>query len=595
MAYAGLPPASFTNNLTNVQLIDDISGSFNGSTQTFALTSNSAPFHAVSARSLLVTLGGITQKPQVDYTVDGSNITFTTAPVSGLTFAARNIYGLNYLNNVNDGVITPAKLSTGALTWNTGGTVTVSGDLNVTGSFNSGTQGLFWGDNEPANFGDGNDLKIYHSGVNSFIRDQGTGSLFIEGTDLTLRAADSTTRYLVANETNGDVSLFYGNLVKLATTSTGINVTGTLKVNDIASLDSTTLSLGLEGGANGFINTQESLYVNIDSNNDETGKRFEIRHGATDASGTQLLTVLDSGNVGIGTDNPGYLLELSRYGTADLVLKNTRNTSGGPCDGSFSSLDQYVEIGTITQHPLRLKTGNTPKLTINTDGHVIIGDTTASSWSSPSKALEIASTSNNVTYKNSLFSYGDNFHITNNSYYDTAWKYVNDGFSGVLSLSPTSLIYRTAVSGLADGSITWVNKFVVDESGNVGIGVSGTIGYKLEVNGSFAATTKSFIIPHPSKENYKLRYACLEGPENSVYVRGRTKDNIIELPDYWVDLVHEESITVNLTPIGNKRIWIEEINSNKVYINSEDTIDCFYTVFAERKDVEQLIVEIEEN
>ena len=163
MAYAGLPPALFTNNLTNVQLIDDISGSFNGSTQTFALTSNSAPFHAVSARSLLVTLGGITQKPQVDYTVDGANITFTTPPVSGLTFAARNIYGLNYLNNVNDGVITPAKLSTGAPTWNTGGTVTVSGDLNVTGSFNSGTQGLFWGDNEPANFGNDNDLKIFHN------------------------------------------------------------------------------------------------------------------------------------------------------------------------------------------------------------------------------------------------------------------------------------------------------------------------------------------------------------------------------------------------------------------------------------------------
>jgi hypothetical protein len=304
---------------------------------------------------------------------------------------------------------------------------------------------------------------------------------------------------------------------------------------------------------------------------------------------------LTNGNFGIGTTNPGYLLELSRYGNAEIVLKNTRNTSGGPCDSSFSSLDQYAEIGTITQHPLRLKTGNTPKLTINTDGHVIIGATTASSWSSPSKALEIASTSNNVTYKNSLFSYGDNFHITNNSYYDNAWKYVNDGFSGALSLSPTSLIYRTAVSGLADGSITWVNKFVVDSSGNVGIGVSGTIGYKLEVNGSFAATTKSFIIPHPSKENYKLRYACLEGPENSVYVRGRTKDNVIELPDYWVDLVHEESITVNLTPIGNKRIWIEEINNNKVYINSEDTIDCFYTVFAERKDVEQLVVEIEEN
>jgi hypothetical protein len=135
---------------------------------------------------------------------------------------------------------------------------------------------------------------------------------------------------------------------------------------------------------------------------------------------------------------------------------------------------------------------------------------------------------------------------------------------------------------------------IITTAGDVGIGITNP-GYKLEVNGSFAATTKSFVIPHPSKPNYQLRYACLEGPENSVYVRGRTQENVIELPDYWVDLVHEDSITVSITPVGNKRIWIEEINSNKVYINSEDTIDCHYIVFAERKDVEKLVVEIEEN
>jgi hypothetical protein len=38
--------------------------------------------------------------------------------------------------------------------------------------------------------------------------------------------------------------------------------------------------------------------------------------------------------------------------------------------------------------------------------------------------------------------------------------------------------------------------------------------YKLQVNGSFAATTKSFVIDHPTKPNKKLRYASLEGPEN---------------------------------------------------------------------------------
>ena len=57
-------------------------------------------------------------------------------------------------------------------------------------------------------------------------------------------------------------------------------------------------------------------------------------------------------------------------------------------------------------------------------------------------------------------------------------------------------------------------------------------GFNLEVGGSFAATTKSFVIDHPTKENHSLRYACLEGPENSVYVRGKTSNSVIELPDY---------------------------------------------------------------
>ena len=134
----------------------------------------------------------------------------------------------------------------------------------------------------------------------------------------------------------------------------------------------------------------------------------------------------------------------------------------------------------------------------------------------------------------------------------------------------------------------------VTTGGNVGIATTNPQ-YTLHVVGSFAATTKSFVIDHPTKPNYKLRYASLEGAENGVYVRGRTTENIIELPEYWTELVDKNSITVNLTPIGDNRVWIEEINNNKVYIDSNSDIDCFYTVFAERKDVEKLIVEIEGN
>ena len=122
----------------------------------------------------------------------------------------------------------------------------------------------------------------------------------------------------------------------------------------------------------------------------------------------------------------------------------------------------------------------------------------------------------------------------------------------------------------------------------------------MRVNGTFAATSKAFVIDHPTKENHDLVYASLEGPENSVYVRGKTSNigigttnSVINLPDYWVGLVHDDSITVNLTPIGNKRVWVESINNNSVTVGSDDSTEYFYTIFAERKDIDKLTVEVE--
>ena len=81
----------------------------------------------------------------------------------------------------------------------------------------------------------------------------------------------------------------------------------------------------------------------------------------------------------------------------------------------------------------------------------------------------------------------------------------------------------------------------------------------------------------------------LEGPEHGVYLRGFTTQNVIELPDYWVGLVHENSITVQLTPVGKASIYyLEKIEDNKIHIGSnEESINVSYFVQAERKDVEK--------
>ena len=142
-------------------------------------------------------------------------------------------------------------------------------------------------------------------------------------------------------------------------------------------------------------------------------------------------------------------------------------------------------------------------------------------------------------------------------------------------------------------------------SGSVDCGNKGRLAARFGIADSIP---KPFDLKHPTKgEGHRLRYACIEGPEAGVYYRGRLKEsNVIQLPYYWKDLVHSDSITVQLQPIGsNQNLVIQEFN-NEFIIIAEDstntdlitdlsTIDCFYHVYGERIDVNPLIVEYEGN
>lgn len=113
---------------------------------------------------------------------------------------------------------------------------------------------------------------------------------------------------------------------------------------------------------------------------------------------------------------------------------------------------------------------------------------------------------------------------------------------------------------------------------------------------NLSGVTKYFNIEHPTKEDKRLVHACLEGPENGVYVRGRlTNSNIIELPEYWTGLVDPETITVTLTQIGySQDLIVEKIEWGKRVIirsGSGSNIDCYYTINGTRKDVPPLQVE----
>jgi len=111
------------------------------------------------------------------------------------------------------------------------------------------------------------------------------------------------------------------------------------------------------------------------------------------------------------------------------------------------------------------------------------------------------------------------------------------------------------------------------------------------------AKTKNFVIPHPDKNGKKLVYACLEGPENSVYIRGRLNNtNVIDLPQVWKKLVDESTITVSLTPIGaHQDLMVKRVQDNQVVVQAKPglPINCYYHIFAERKDIPKLVTEID--
>lgn len=233
----------------------------------------------------------------------------------------------------------------------------------------------------------------------------------------------------------------------------------------------------------------------------------------------------------------------------------------------------------------------------------LVGTTTgAISLASEPKRIEVNSTSASAitseSHNDLLAIQGGNgadeyYHLTESQFNDFVGKTYVDGSlnskydkAGGTITGNVDITGTTTVAG--DVSIS-SNVFVADGSITVTNG-------NVDITGDLTATTKSFVIDHPTKKNAKLKYGNLEGPEHGVYHRGRITDtDTIELPEYWSELTREESVSVHLTPIGKPDIlYVKAVEKNKVIVGKKGrgTIDCYYTVYGERKDIDKLKTEI---
>lgn len=378
----------------------------------------------------------------------------------------------------------------------------------------------------------------------------------------------------------------------------GVNLSSILKLGDISGDNYSDVlhysgTAGVDylgfpnqhGNALAIINqqgsTNEALIIGDTDNGTGTGVLFGIGHssdaGATWSKRLELLgtgsfkrdgnLIWDAGNDGAASGLDADLLD-GQHGSYYLDWTNVTNkpdpqitvTLSGDVTGSASTTLTDLANGTISV--ATTIAANSVALGTDTTGNYVAGLTAGTDISIAGTAGEGWSpTVNNTSTLSSVTS------------------------RGATTATAISLTNTTESNSSSTGALT--------VSGGVGVAKN------LYVGQTLYATAKSFLIDHPTKDGMKLRHGSLEGPENGVYVRGRTKNHIIELPEYWTKLIDPDSITVQLTPIGShQKLYVQKIENNKVYIENDvlstDVIDCFYYIMAERIDIEKMEVEIEE-
>jgi hypothetical protein len=212
-------------------------------------------------------------------------------------------------------------------------------------TWSASNEDLNFADNVKATFGASDDLQIYHDGSNSYIEDAGAGVLFIKGTGgVYLRGKDSDEdlgRFLE----NGAVDLYYDGSSKLATTSTGIDVTGTATMDGL-SLDNAqyinfknssnvlTRSLGINGANTFYIGGIDAdigdiLFVDGGTTRASFANGGDISFYEDTGTTAKLFWDASAESLGIGTSSPDKILHIKTAvnNTAFVRIESTATDS----------------------------------------------------------------------------------------------------------------------------------------------------------------------------------------------------------------------------------------------------------------------------
>ena len=330
---------------------------------------------------------------------------------------------------------------------------------------------MSFGDNDKAIFGAGSDLQIYHDGSGSYVDDQGTGGLIMRGTNLFLRS--STNENYIGCIADGTVTLYYDQNPKLATTATGVDVTGTVTATEFNIGEFATSTNVLQSNTGG---TGARLRASVSSaafptfsfsDDDNTG----VFHPTADAlafstAGAEAMRITADGSVGIGTSSPSVDLHLAS-GFPAIKLDNTdaggdawRIASGDTGSGFAGKLQIYNEDTAVVA------------MVLDASGNVGIGT------AAPTQKLDVSGNARLVgsdPYLQAL--------RTSDFYYG---QLSAEGFSAFTNANaPAPITFKTATT----------ERMRITADGNVGIGTAAP-DTKLQIGGggSLGAVTNKQVL-----------------------------------------------------------------------------------------------------
>ena len=438
----------YVDGTANLDAVDIDGGNIDGTT-IGASTAAAGTFTTATA-----TTGNITTVNAT--TVDTTNIEVTNIKAKDGT-ASATIADSTGVMTVASSVLTTTDINGGTIDGTTiGGTTpaAITG-TTITGTSFVTTGDMTFGDNDKAIFGVSGDLQIYHDPINgSYVSDQGVGSLNLLGSTY-IRIKDATDSNTAAEfNPTGASAFYYNNAQKLATTNTGIAVTG----------DAT------------FADNGKAIFG--------AGSDLQIYHSG---SGNSVISEAGSGNLLILAD------ELQVLNAANTEAKATFNTDGAVnlyYDGSpklattstgvdvtgtitsdgltlNGSANQIVQWSKVGQEVWKMEQGNdamyflqdgVARAVYSTNGDISFYEDTGTTakffWDASTESLGIGTTTPNSPVDINTSTSGTHLRLT--------YVGVRTWNAGVQSGGAFAIRDANAAT----------NRLVIDTSGNVGIGTS---------------------------------------------------------------------------------------------------------------------------